>query len=235
MKTRLDISISEPCSEKFNRFKPAQSGRFCKSCQKEVIDFRKMSDQQIINYFKNNNNETCGILKKSQLKNYEVDANIKGSRSLKYITAASLALFSLMSVSNANAQVPNDKTEISPRKTMAVAVSELDLVQGHVVTGMISDETSPIPGANIVLKNTTTGTTTNFDGVFKFPKPLKTGDVLVVSYIGYKSQEIVIQENLWNLNIVLKDEFLCMMGKVNVNSEVYKSKKTLWQKIKGIY
>src|ERR1700748_1867184 len=60
------------------------------------------------------------------------------------------------------------------------------------VTGKVLDEKGqPLPGANIKVKNTTTGTVTNAEGVFK----LNTASdaTLTVSYIGYVAQEISVQ------------------------------------------
>ena len=48
---------------------------------------------------------------------------------------------------------------------------------------------SPLPGATIVIKDSSNGVTSDFDGNFKIKSSL--GDVLVVSYIGYNSIEVV--------------------------------------------
>lgn len=54
-----------------------------------------------------------------------------------------------------------------------------------------------IIGASVVVKGTTNGTITNFDG--KFTLSAKEGDILIVSYIGYKTQELLIdQRNEYN-------------------------------------
>lgn len=60
----------------------------------------------------------------------------------------------------------------------------------QTVTGTVSDEQGPIPGANIVVKGTTTGVTTDFDGNFSIEASSE--DVLVVSYIGYATQNITV-------------------------------------------
>ncbi|MBP1839261.1 SusC/RagA family TonB-linked outer membrane protein [Formosa algae] len=58
------------------------------------------------------------------------------------------------------------------------------------VTGTVSENTSnlPIPGVNIIVKGTTSGTATDFDG--NYALSVNEGDVLEFSYIGYKSQEL---------------------------------------------
>lgn len=57
------------------------------------------------------------------------------------------------------------------------------------VTGKVTDDKGmPLPGASVMVKNTTTGTATDASGNFNFKVPR--GSVLVVTYIGYKSQEL---------------------------------------------
>ena len=58
------------------------------------------------------------------------------------------------------------------------------------VKGTVSEEESglPLPGVNVIIKGTNTGTTTDFDGNYQISA--KTGDVLVFSYVGFSTQEI---------------------------------------------
>ena len=59
------------------------------------------------------------------------------------------------------------------------------------ITGKVVDENDqPAIGANVVVKGTTQGVSTDLKGMFAIP--VKTGDVLVFSYLGYKSQEVKI-------------------------------------------
>lgn len=64
------------------------------------------------------------------------------------------------------------------------------MVQAQEVTGSVSDENGPLPGASVVVKGTTNGTQTDFDGNYTLQAE---GDAtLVFSYIGYLTQEIAI-------------------------------------------
>ncbi|WP_158848190.1 SusC/RagA family TonB-linked outer membrane protein [Algibacter sp. L1A34] len=54
--------------------------------------------------------------------------------------------------------------------------------------GTVSDVTGPIPGVNVVVKGTTVGAVTDFDGEFEV-KASK-GDVLIFSFVGYVTQEL---------------------------------------------
>lgn len=74
------------------------------------------------------------------------------------------------------------------------------------VSGTVTEASSgqPLPGVNIILKNTSRGTTTDFDGNFTL-NDLTLNSVVVISYIGFISQEITIKDNR-SLVISLKDD-----------------------------
>ena len=76
--------------------------------------------------------------------------------------------------------------------------------QVGVCHGVVKDASGePIIGASAVVKGTTNGTITDFNGAFSISNAKK-GDVIVVSYVGYISQELV-----WNgesLNVRLKED-----------------------------
>ena len=68
--------------------------------------------------------------------------------------------------------------------------AENALVQA--ITGTVTDETGEgLPGVSVVLKGTTRGTTTNAEGTFALEVP-GSESVLIFSYVGYTSQEIVV-------------------------------------------
>lgn len=64
--------------------------------------------------------------------------------------------------------------------------------QSLTVTGVVmaQDEPDPVIGANVMVKGTTNGTITDFDGNFSLSA--KTGDVLQISFMGYKTQEVKV-------------------------------------------
>jgi len=77
---------------------------------------------------------------------------------------------------------------------------------GKIVSGIVVDaKGEPVIGASILIKGTSTGTITNFEGAFTIPVGLLKNPVLQFSYIGYNSQEIAV-EGLNNLRIVLVEK-----------------------------
>lgn len=233
MKQILSLTVSKPCSEKFNQFKPTQNGGFCSSCSKEVIDFRNMSDAQLTKFFKNKKENTCGVFYKTQLKSYTSEYMPQKTRQHTFLKIIGFAFLSMIYINNMQAQEKKPSTAIVEKSANNKPSKPVKL--GSMITGIIIDESSPLPGANILLKGTSIGTASNFDGEFEFPQELKKGDVLVISYLGYETQNIVIQEHQSPLNIQMTSDMSCvLMGEVEV-SEVYKSKQSLWKKIKSIF
>ena len=81
----------------------------------------------------------------------------------------------------------------------------LSYAQNIELKGNVEDpEGMPLPGVSILVKNTSKGTSTEFDGNFTFTD-LKEGDILVFSYVGFVSQEItVVNDNF--LKVMLQED-----------------------------
>ena len=74
--------------------------------------------------------------------------------------------------------------------------------QSITVNGVVKDKTGEsIIGANVLVKGTTNGTITDFDG--NFTLQANKGDILVISFIGYQSQELPASAQM---NVVLSDD-----------------------------
>ncbi len=80
----------------------------------------------------------------------------------------------------------------SLKQLMSLALAFLSCIvsaQTGDVSGTVSDTDGPLPGVNIVVKGTTNGVTTDFDGNYSISN-VADDAVLVFSYIGYATQEI---------------------------------------------
>lgn len=103
-------------------------------------------------------------------------------------TAIILGLLSGIGTINADAVVPSEGITISQQKEI-------------VVKGTVKDKTGEtIPGANIVVKGTNSGTTTDYDGNFSLEVPANA--ILEVSFIGYKTADVPVN-NQNNIDVVL--------------------------------
>ena len=84
------------------------------------------------------------------------------------------------------------KTKFNGILTLLLAfVVQLTFAQEKTISGTVVDETNmPLPGATVVIKGTTTGASTDFDG--KYSIIANTGDVLTFSYVGYADRNATI-------------------------------------------
>ena len=81
----------------------------------------------------------------------------------------------------------------------------LAFAQGKQITGVIKDGTGePMIGVNVLVKGTTNGTITDFDGKFAI-SDVKNSDVLTITYVGYVQQSIPVG-NQTTFNIILKED-----------------------------
>ena len=108
----------------------------------------------------------------------------------------------LVADTNLSYEIRNNKIYLFEKRSETSAPAVLQ--QKKQISGTVTDtKGEPIIGANVVIKGTTTGTITDIDGHFNFEVP--NGAVLQVSYIGYKSSEVPVNnQNL--LAIQLRED-----------------------------
>jgi TonB-linked SusC/RagA family outer membrane protein len=67
---------------------------------------------------------------------------------------------------------------------------QFSFAQEKTVTGVVSENGMPLPGATVLIKGTSKGVSTDFDG--KYAIAAKTGDVLEISYVGMKTKAMTV-------------------------------------------
>ena len=75
--------------------------------------------------------------------------------------------------------------------------------QSETCTGTVTDAMGPVIGASVVVKGTTNGVITDFDGNFSLQN-VKKGDIIQISFVGYATKEIVWDGN--PINVELKED-----------------------------
>lgn len=241
MKNSFRISVKEPCSEKFENFKVTTKGGFCESCQTEVLDFTSLSNNDLVEHFSNTKGKTCGRFKKSQLKNYQINQVMNTNFISKGIATMSFSLLSLCTVSTMNAQDLSaiDTTEpIETVQSYVLGRVAVNPAEQYTVKGTVLDEENlPLAGVNVVLKGTTEGVQTDFDGKFEFPRALKVDDTLVFSYIGYGKKEYTVTAgNSETIDITITFDLsdIELMGEVVIGG-AYRTKRNIFQKFVGLF
>ncbi|GGZ79201.1 SusC/RagA family TonB-linked outer membrane protein [Algibacter mikhailovii] len=101
------------------------------------------------------------------------------------------------------------KTKFSGILTLLLAfVVQLSFAQDKTISGTVLDDTGlPLPGTTVLVKGTSNGTSTDFDGNYSIQA--NTGDVLVYSFVGYSSKEVTVGgSNTINVTLVEDAEAL---------------------------
>lgn len=96
--------------------------------------------------------------------------------------------------------------------------------QEKTVTGVVSDESGPLPGANIIVRGTKNGTQTDVDG--KYALKAKAGDVLVFSFIGMKDMSATVGASS-TVNMAMKSGGMELSEVVVTSQGIKKEKKAL--------
>lgn len=67
------LSVTKPCNKIWEEMKPTEEGRFCNSCEKSVIDFTRMTDLEITDFFiQRKSGSTCGRFYNTQLERVRI-------------------------------------------------------------------------------------------------------------------------------------------------------------------
>lgn len=125
--------------------------------------------------------------------------------------------------------VSNYNFEVLENNSIVIIENPSIIVEENIqknVTGTITDNYGvSLPGVNILVKGTANGTTTNFDGGFSITVG-KDSDILVISYVGFKTQEIAV-DNKSVINVLLEEDAETIEEVVITAQGIKKSKKAL--------
>lgn len=214
MPKSIQLNIAEPCHENWQNMTPQQQGRFCGSCQKTVVDFTMMSDQEVLNYFLKADHNVCGRFADDQL-NKELKVTEKKKR-FSWVYVWNILVATFLAV-KADAQNVNPKKPAEPVKEIVLKLGRVAYVppvnsgKPVIVTGNVIDETSkkPVAGASIRIKGMGGGCMADTTGKFNLKVENKEGLELEFSAIGYETQTLEVNEftNVKNIQVSLKPSF----------------------------
>src|SRR5688572_9617102 len=108
------------------------------------------------------------------------------------------------------------------------------MAQERSITGKVTAEEdgSPLPGVNVVLKGSTTGTVTDAEGIYRLSIPSE-GGTLVFSFIGLKTQEILVGER--SVVDLQMGQAIQQMGEVVVTAAgIEREKKSLGYRLENV-
>jgi hypothetical protein len=197
MKQKIQISIPEPCHQGWQNMTPVEKGRFCSSCQKTVLDFTYLSDNEIINLV-NKNDTLCGRINTSQLNRNLIETK-RTSTYFGYFVTSVLAFLGLGTESVVAQEKPVlEQTDLIVKDT--VVNSNLP----HKINGIVKDKDGVVSYVEISLKGTKINTTSDSEGFFQIKVQL--GDVLIFNSLGRIDKEITVSTKNEYVVFLEKDE-----------------------------
>jgi TonB-linked SusC/RagA family outer membrane protein len=111
---------------------------------------------------------------------------------------------------------------------LLVLFVQIAIAQNVTISGTVSDkEGQPMPGASVFIKGTSVGGVSDFDGNFSFEAADPTGKMLVVSYVGFKSQEIALTGQDQQLDVILSEDSNNLDEVIVVGSSITQERKKL--------
>lgn len=226
------VNIQNPCDEKWNEMQPHDRGKFCMQCSKEVIDFTKLDNTEIIKVIEQSKGRICGRMFVSQLNRpIEIQSKKKRSKLYKALTAIFL-IGSTGSVFATNLSSTSNDLNVSKSESnfkrinlkQTKADSLKDIIKGQVLT----EFEEPIPGADIFIKELNLQIETDLEGNFTMviPKDYEDNTItILITYLGFDHLETTIYRyDLFpKTNFYLKESEEMWMGEVVIY------KKRWWQ------
>ncbi len=211
------ITIPKPCSENWNEMTPTQKGAFCKSCEKEVIDFTQTTKIELSRKLKKGD-DLCGRFTPSQLNTPLPSV----SRNQWKRNAALLGFTTLLAVTTplAAQDTAPHPTEQVPRPIIMGRIAHKPVVKTITVNGNIQGFLAANQKAHITLVGTVISTTTDMEGNFSLEIPaneLQNEASLRVMAIGYELIEIKITEKTTFVSVKLEEELLQIMGEIEIH------------------
>ncbi|WP_202702988.1 carboxypeptidase-like regulatory domain-containing protein [Flavobacterium sp. UGB4466] len=202
MTRKITISIPKPCHENWHEMSPTEKGKFCSNCQKNVIDFTKSSDREILLAY-NKNENLCGRFIVSQLNRDMIIP--KEKRSVWMVAAASIIAFLGLGNQTIKAQ-EKSKTEQTDRKQLKDSIKSKSKKDFVTYTGTLYDsQDNPLPGVNVKVKQTKVETKTNFDGEFTIKA--KKGYILIFQHENFLTTEFKLNNDI-KIKPKMRDYFL---------------------------
>lgn len=189
----IHISIPEPCHENWHEMTPNEKGRFCQSCQKTVVDFTQMTNQQLYQAILHSGNQLCGHFHADQLNTpiYEKPSSISNWK--RYL--AGIVFPALLMSKSAKAQM--GIIACTSEKELSTQPATLEKggkpIRSYTISGQVVSEGSPVAFASVLIEGTNRGVQCDSLGRFQLKASTKDSLVsLLFSSIGFDEKRIML-------------------------------------------
>ena len=247
--TKINLSNLKHCNQVWTEMPENDLGRHCQKCSHTIIDFRNSTDSEIAEKHLFSDAKVCGLYTKQQLQKPIKASPPSNKARFNSIYFASLSVLTSSSFAQEKSEIKTEQTDnYLPEKIKVnsnnykenTGASSLQS-KSIIISGKLTDENGePLPGGNIIVKGSSTGVSTEYDGIYKlildenFTSHTLT---LVYSYIGFTTVEKTLDSLALDknqiINIKLVEDFDSITSfYVTYELPLYKR---IWFKIKNVF
>lgn len=201
---QFKLSIPEPCHEDWSQMTRSEQGRFCSSCEKEVVDFTQLTRTQIANKVQSGG-KLCGRYRKDQLETTYFIPQEKPAFKHLGIAAAFTSLLALCEPVQAQQSEPSlayYQTDARVDEDNKESVQDSIAIRGHV-----TDELEkPLHKARVTMAGTKITTLTDKDGNYciTIPKEPNTEKVVLhFEYLFYDLKKVRLGKTTKRIDVTL--------------------------------
>ena len=101
---------------------------------------------------------------------------------------------------------------------LMLSTNAIQAQETRTIKGTINDESGPLDGATVLLKDTNIYAVTDDTGAFTFPQKLKENDQLIISSLGYNDKILTIDSSTSLVNIIMDDYDIVIVGSLMIGS-----------------
>lgn len=212
------LHISEPCSENWQEMTPTEMGRSCLHCQKEVIDFTEMTDNEVATYLHLHRNERiCGRVFPAQMKKDYVYIQPKMTESpVKRYVMAFLA--GLMATTYTACQTPKSHYAVAHISEKGYYVENTS--EKNVISGRFLDKKTGKPIKNLKVNIHFWISLEDLDEKYD---SLKNVDKTEIDSKYFEDKERVKEENEMDILKMQREIFSNVLRGIEVEREGYKT------------
>ena len=247
--TKINLSNLKHCNQVWTEMPENDLGRNCQKCSHTIIDFRKSTNSEIAQKHLFSDTKVCGLYSKEQLQKPVKTVQTSDNVNFKSIYFASLSLLTSTIFAQEKTEIKTEQTDkflsknakVDAKNSKESSAANMLASKNIIISGKMTDENGePLVGGNIVVKGSSTGTSTDFDGIYKLnlnEKYISENLTLVYSYIGFTTVEktidsVAIQKNQI-INVKLKEDSDSITSfYVTLKPPLHKR---IWYKIKNIF
>ncbi|HLZ86749.1 MAG TPA: hypothetical protein VKQ52_05910, partial [Puia sp.] len=206
MPQNIHLSIDNPCAEHWDQMTPDQQGRFCASCQKTVVDFAQMNDQEVLNWLGRHQGPTCGRFRQDQLQRPLVATPEKKpgpGRYWHYLIALLLSSSEIAAQTQPAKPATSQQTPSNGEGRLAIAntligdtiLSPARMLPAGTFRGRLLDvDGNPVSFATIMYREKQ-GVAADAEGYFSIPIANLAGvHILKITAVGYQSTQLDISK-----------------------------------------